>query len=85
MDSVFVWRKRRAVTRYLGELVGAMRETEKSGGRVYIVASGTSYHAALTAAYFFDSLAGLAVYLCNPGMFRSMSPTTASIPTRPKM
>ena len=72
MDSMFVWRKRRAVTRYLGELVGAMRETEKSGGRIYIVASGTSYHAALTAAYFFDGLAGPAVYPCNPGMFRSM-------------
>ncbi|HTX74100.1 MAG TPA: SIS domain-containing protein [Rectinemataceae bacterium] len=72
LDSVFVWRKRRAVTRYLGELNVAIRESQKSGGRVYVVASGTSYHAALTAAYFFDSLAGLPVYPCNPGMFRSM-------------
>jgi len=72
MDSALVWSKRRAVTRYLGRLVDAMRETDKSGGRVYIVASGTSYHAALTAAYFFDSLAGMAVHPCNPGMFRSM-------------
>ena len=72
LDAIFVWRKRRAVTRYLGELNGAIRETEKSGGRVYLVASGTSYHAALTAAYFFDSLALVPVYACNPGMFRSM-------------
>jgi glucosamine--fructose-6-phosphate aminotransferase (isomerizing) len=72
MDSIFVWRKRRAVTRYLGELTNAIRETAKSGGRVYLVASGTSYHAALVAAYFFDGLAGIPVYPCNPGMFRSM-------------
>jgi len=72
MDSIFVWRKRRAVTRYLGELSNAIRETTKSGGRVYLVAAGTSYHAALTAAYFFDALAGIPVYPCNPGMFRSM-------------
>jgi glucosamine--fructose-6-phosphate aminotransferase (isomerizing) len=72
LDRIFVWRKRRAVTRYLGELTGAIRETAKAGGRVYLVASGTSYHAALVAAYFFDGLAGLPVYPCNPGMFRSM-------------
>jgi glucosamine--fructose-6-phosphate aminotransferase (isomerizing) len=72
MDSIFVWRKRRAVTRYLGELGNAIRETAKSGGRVYLVASGTSYHAALTGAGFFASLAGIPAYPCNPGMFRSM-------------
>ncbi len=72
VDSVFVWRKRRAVTRYLVELMGAIRETAKAGGRVYFVASGTSYHAALIAAGFFDDLAGMSVYPCNPGMFRSM-------------
>jgi len=72
MDSIFVWRKRRAVTRYSGELGSALRETVKSGGRVYLVASGTSYHAALTGAYFFAGLAGIPVFPCNPGMFRSM-------------
>jgi glucosamine 6-phosphate synthetase-like amidotransferase/phosphosugar isomerase protein len=72
MDKIFVWRKRRAVTRYLGELTAAIRETVKTGGRIYLVASGTSYHAALTAAYFFDGLADIPVYPCNPGQFRSM-------------
>ena len=72
VDSIFVWRKRRAVTRYLGELDNAIRETVKAGGRVYLVASGTSYHAALTGAYFFAGLAGVPVFPCNPGMFRSM-------------
>jgi glucosamine 6-phosphate synthetase-like amidotransferase/phosphosugar isomerase protein len=78
VDSVFVWRKRRAVTRYSGELSNAMRETVKSGGRVYLVAAGTSYHAALTGAYFFGNLAGMPVYPCNPGMFRAMYLPTLS-------
>lgn len=72
LDRIFVWRKRRAVTRYLGELKDAIAETKRSGGKIYLIASGTSYHAALTAAYFFDNLAGIPVFPCNPGMFRSM-------------
>jgi len=71
-DWLFIWKKRRRVTRHLMELVQAIRETQKEGGRVFLVASGTSYHAALVAATFFNSLSGLAVFPCNPGMFRSM-------------
>jgi len=71
-DQVFVWKKRRRVTRHLQELVQAVRETQKDGGRIFLVASGTSYHAALTAGYFFNNLAGVSVFPCNPGMFRSM-------------
>ena len=71
-DLLFVWKKRRRVTRHLLELVQAIRETQKEGGRVFLVASGTSYHAALVAATFFNSLSGVAAFPCNPGMFRSM-------------
>ena len=71
-DSIFVWRKRRSVLRYLGEFKSTIAETVRSGGRIYLIASGTSYHAALTAAYFFDGLAHIPIYPCNPGMFRSM-------------
>ncbi|HEX4846253.1 MAG TPA: SIS domain-containing protein, partial [Geothrix sp.] len=71
-DLLFIWKKRRRVTRHLMELVQAIRETQKEGGRVFLVASGTSYHAALVAATFFNSLSGVAVFPCNPGMFRSM-------------
>ena len=71
-DLLFIWKKRRRVTRHLLELVQAIRETQKEGGRVFLVASGTSYHAALVAATFFNNLAGVAVFPCNPGMFRSM-------------
>lgn len=72
MDAVFVWRKRRAVLRYLSELKSTIVDTHHSGGRIYLVASGTSYHAALTAAYFFNTLSRIPVYPCNPGIFRSM-------------
>ena len=72
MDAVFVWRKRRAILRYLSELKSALAETRNSGGRIYFVASGTSYHAALAAAYFFNGIAHLPIYPCNPGIFRSM-------------
>jgi glucosamine 6-phosphate synthetase-like amidotransferase/phosphosugar isomerase protein len=71
LDLGLIWRKRRAVTRYARELADGIRETRKSGGTVYIVASGTSYHAALTAAYFWSGLAGVPVFPCNPGLFRS--------------
>lgn len=72
LDRIFIWRKRRAVTRYVGELKDRIAETRRAGGTTYLVASGTSYHAALTAAYFFDALAGIPVFPCNPGTFRSM-------------
>ncbi|GAB1456031.1 hypothetical protein MASR2M48_13380 [Spirochaetota bacterium] len=71
IDLALIWRKRRAVTRYARELADSIRETRKAGGTVYIVASGTSYHAALTAAYFWNGLAKVAVFPCNPGQFRS--------------
>ncbi len=72
VDRIMVWRKRRAVLRYTGELKNALHEAAHSGGRIYLVASGTSYHAAMTAAYFFNELAHIPVYPCNPGIFRSM-------------
>lgn len=72
IDLLFIWKKRRRVTRHLQELIQAIRETQKEGGRVFLVASGTSYHAALVAATFFNNLSGVAVFPCNPGMFRSM-------------
>lgn len=71
-DLLFIWKKRRRVTQHLQELVQTLRDTQKEGGRVFLVASGTSFHAALVAATFFNNLAGLAVFPCNPGQFRSM-------------
>jgi glutamine---fructose-6-phosphate transaminase (isomerizing) len=74
-DSVFVWRKRRVVLRYLSELKGSLMETNNSGGRIYLVGTGSSYHACLTAAVFFNALPRIPIYPCNPGGFRSMYPS----------
>jgi glucosamine 6-phosphate synthetase-like amidotransferase/phosphosugar isomerase protein len=71
LDAIFVWKKRRKVTHFLVELMQEIRETGKRGGRVYLVASGTSNHAALVGAYFFNNHTDIAVYPCNPGTFRS--------------
>lgn len=70
-DQLFIWKKQRKITRFLLEIVQAIREAQKAGGHVYLVASGTSYHAALVAGNFFNSLAGVQVYPSNPGQFRS--------------
>lgn len=71
LDLATVWQKRRDITRGVAELKRLMAATRTAGGTVYVIASGTSYHAALTAAYFFGGLSGIAVHPCNPGQFRS--------------
>ncbi|MFH2115769.1 MAG: SIS domain-containing protein [Spirochaetota bacterium] len=71
LDLAFIWKKRRSVMRYARELASRIQEARKAGGAIYLIASGTSYHAALTGAYFWSGLAGLPVYPCNPGLFRS--------------
>ena len=68
-DHLFVWKKQRRVSRHFQELVRALRENQ---GRVFLVASGTSCHAALVAAWFFNDLAGVSVFPVNPGSFRAM-------------
>ncbi|MGD9940402.1 MAG: SIS domain-containing protein [Clostridia bacterium] len=71
LDLAFIWKKRRSVMRYAHDLIGRLHDARERGGAIYLVASGTSYHAALSGAYFFSGLARLAVYPCNPGLFRS--------------
>jgi glucosamine 6-phosphate synthetase-like amidotransferase/phosphosugar isomerase protein len=70
-DCLFVWKKQGKVLGYLQTIVRLIQEAKTSHGRVYLVASGTSYHAALVAGAFFNSLAGIQVYPSNPGQFRS--------------
>lgn len=72
VDALLIWKKRRRVTQHLASLVDDIATTQREGGRVFFVASGTSYHAALTGAVFFNSLAGVGVIPTYPGMFRSM-------------
>ncbi len=70
LDMAAVWLKRRQIMKRTRHLVDMIQEVHGAGGKVYLLASGTSYHAALIAAYFFDGLATIPLYPCNPGLFR---------------
>lgn len=70
LDLAFIWAKRRSLRAAKRELTERLAECKKAGGSAYFIASGTSYHAALCASYFFGGLAGMPVYPCNPGQFR---------------
>ena len=72
VDAILVWMKRKAIAAYVDQFRATLKRAQKAGGRIYLAASGSSYHAALTAAYFFNALAHIPVYPCNPGIFRSM-------------
>lgn len=56
----------------LDRLVQSIKTAEAGGGRIFLIASGTSYHAAMTGAGFFNDIAGVGVLPVNPGMFRAM-------------
>jgi glucosamine 6-phosphate synthetase-like amidotransferase/phosphosugar isomerase protein len=70
-DLLLVWRRQGDILASLRDFVQILAEARKARGHVYLVASGTSYHAALTAANFFSSLAGFPVYANTPGPFRA--------------
>lgn len=72
IDALFVWKRRRSVTRYYRELVQAMQEARKNSGRVFFLASGTSFHASLIGAYFFNSLSDISIFPLTPGQFYSL-------------
>ena len=72
LDRIVIWKKKRKVIRFKDEAVALFRQSIQHGGRVFLVGSGTSYHAALTAGYFFNSLTALGVVPCNPDLFRSV-------------
>ncbi len=70
LDALAIERKRQEIRTSYMRCVATMQQTQKRKGTIYILASGTSYHAALIGSYFFGGLARLAVFPCNPGQFR---------------
>ncbi len=71
LDLIILWKKKRTILKYKNQTLDIFNNAREKGARVYIVASGTSYHAALTAALFFNSIQSFSVIVANPGMFRS--------------
>jgi glutamine---fructose-6-phosphate transaminase (isomerizing) len=72
LDQIVIWKKKRKVIRFKDEAVALFQQSFAAGGRVFFIGSGTSYHAALTAGYFFNNLTALAIVPCNPDLFRSV-------------
>ncbi len=71
IDTMLIWKKKRTIIKYKEKLTGNLAKCSKNGGRIYVVASGTSYHAAMTGSYFFNNLSDVSIITANPGAFRS--------------
>jgi glucosamine--fructose-6-phosphate aminotransferase (isomerizing) len=72
LDQIVVWKKKRKVIRFRDKAVALFRRGAGSGGRVFFIGAGTSYHAALVAGYFFNNLSAIGIVPCNPDLFRSV-------------
>ncbi|MCU0286707.1 MAG: SIS domain-containing protein [Acidobacteria bacterium] len=72
LDRMLIWKKKRKTLKLRSELSDSFKKIQVKGGRVFVVASGTSYHAALVGAYIFNNLNELSLIPANPGTFRSM-------------
>jgi glucosamine--fructose-6-phosphate aminotransferase (isomerizing) len=72
LDQMLIWKKKRMILRFKNQLNDSFKKSIKEGGRLFVVASGTSYHAALTGGFIFNNLTELSIIPANPGTFRSM-------------
>lgn len=69
LDLLALWKKKREVLAAKERALAVLR----SAPRVFLVGSGTSYHACLAGASFLHDIAKLATHACNPGLFRSVA------------
>ncbi len=72
LDLIITWKKKRTIIKYKKEIVKIFKDSKKKRISIYMVASGTSYHASLTGAYFLNNIEGISIITANPGMFRSL-------------
>ncbi|MBF0442242.1 MAG: SIS domain-containing protein [Oligoflexales bacterium] len=72
LDLMTIWKKKRTISKYKTEMLSLLRKARDGNGRVFFVASGTSYHASLLAGYFFNNLASLSIVPMTPGVFRAL-------------
>lgn len=71
IDSMLIWKKKRMIISSRNRLIELFKEAKKCGGRIFFIASGTSYNASLTGAYFFNNLTDISLITVNPGNFRA--------------
>jgi len=54
VDLVILWKKKRKIL-YYRRSCGNCSGKPRTGRKIFVLGAGTSYHAALTAAYFFNN------------------------------
>lgn len=71
IDSIFQLENITSIQDKMDKFVNIIGNTRKGNGSIYILACGTSYHAAKTAPLFFNEIAGISVTPLLPGEFRA--------------
>ncbi|MCP5046582.1 MAG: SIS domain-containing protein [bacterium] len=72
LDQMLIWKKKRMIVKYKEQVVESIKTIARRGGRIFVVASGTSGHAALIGGYFFNTISQVPVIPAIPGLFRSV-------------
>lgn len=73
IDGVFELFDVDDVERRVNMMMDEIIEARRHGGAVYLLACGTSFHAAKAATFFFNELAGVQVFPLLPGEFRAQT------------
>ena len=71
IDAWIEWDEVSELTKSATRFAALCAEVQQRGGRIYVVCCGSSYHAARTAALFFNDIAGVQLMPLLPGDFRA--------------
>ncbi len=71
IDGIFELENIREIEEKMKEFVKIIGDARERGSSVYMLACGTSFHAAKTAPLFFNEIAGISITPLLPGEFRA--------------
>jgi glucosamine 6-phosphate synthetase-like amidotransferase/phosphosugar isomerase protein len=71
IDGIFEFENIKLLEERMREFVDTIVKARNNGDSIYILACGTSFHAAKTAPLFFNEIAGISVTPLLPGEFRA--------------
>lgn len=71
IDGIFELENIREIENKMGEFVQIIGAARQRGSSIYMLACGTSFHAAKTAPLFFNEIAGISITPLLPGEFRA--------------
>lgn len=70
VDAILMYDEVRDIQEKIDIFVDVVGQAHARGNTIYMLACGTSFHAAKTAAFFFDRVANVAIHSVLPGEFR---------------